>query len=167
MASATLHSVMHGVVLCGMVWGCGGTCLGAAEREWRPTPLATLPIHPATRYYSLFTLVMLVLFESTVVTSRLRNLDEMRELATPPSAALALRDGKWTPLSSEELLPGETRHSEGPCVPRWCRLEVRLTCLAAAVPLRRRHHRACARRAERAGVHVQRRRRGGRDGVPG
>ena len=48
MASATVHSVMHGVVLCGMVWGCGATCLGAAEREWRLAPLATLPIHPAT-----------------------------------------------------------------------------------------------------------------------
>ena len=58
-------------------------------------------------YYSLFTLLMLVIFESTVVTSRMRNLDEMRELATPPCAALALRDGKWTPLSSEELLPGD------------------------------------------------------------
>ena len=110
-------------------------------------------------YYSLFTLVMLVVFESTVVTSRMRNLDEMRELATPPSAALgecpaqlatrappqghlrpllpastlpcspflssphcalptccllllfgngaALRDGKWTALSSEDLLPGD------------------------------------------------------------
>ena len=58
-------------------------------------------------YYSLFTLVMLVAFESTVVTSRLRNWDEMREMATPPSAALALRDGKWTELSSEDLLPGD------------------------------------------------------------
>ena len=46
MASATVHSVMHGVVLCGMVWGCGATCLGAAVREWRPAALATLPIHP-------------------------------------------------------------------------------------------------------------------------
>ena len=50
---------------------------------------------------------MLVAFESTVVTSRLRNWDEMREMATPPSAALALRDGKWTELSSEDLLPGD------------------------------------------------------------
>ena len=50
---------------------------------------------------------MLVVFESTVVSSRLRNLDEMREFATPPSAALALRDGKWVQLSSEELLPGD------------------------------------------------------------
>ena len=58
-------------------------------------------------YYSLFTLAMLVVFESTVVTARLRNLDEMRELATPPCAALAYRDGKWRQLSSEDLLPGD------------------------------------------------------------
>ena len=51
MASATVHSVMHGVVLCGMVWGCGATCLGAAVREWRLAPLATLPIHPATHMH--------------------------------------------------------------------------------------------------------------------
>ena len=50
---------------------------------------------------------MLVVFESTVVTARLRNLDEMRELATPPCAALAYRDGKWRQLSSEDLLPGD------------------------------------------------------------
>ena len=42
-----------------------------------------------------------------VVTSRLRNLDEMRELATPECAALALRGGRWVPLSSTELLPGD------------------------------------------------------------
>lgn len=41
------------------------------------------------------------------VFTRLRNLDEMRELATPPSAALALRAGKWTALSSNDLLPGD------------------------------------------------------------
>ena len=58
-------------------------------------------------YYSLFTLAMLVVFESTVVTSRLKNLDEMRELATPPSAALALRSGKWVTVSSESLVPGD------------------------------------------------------------
>ena len=48
MPSATMQSVMHGVVLCGMVWGCGAACLGAAGGSWRPAPLATLPIHPAT-----------------------------------------------------------------------------------------------------------------------
>ena len=45
MASATVHSVMHGVVLCGMVWGCGATWLGAAVREWRPARLPP-PAHP-------------------------------------------------------------------------------------------------------------------------
>lgn len=35
------------------------------------------------RYYSLFTLGMLVMFECTVVTQRLRNLKELRSLTTP------------------------------------------------------------------------------------
>ena len=50
---------------------------------------------------------MLVVFECTVVSSRLRNIDELRELATPPSAVYALRGGAWVALSSEELLPGD------------------------------------------------------------
>ena len=35
------------------------------------------------RYYSLFTLGMLVMFECTVVMQRLRNLKELRSLSTP------------------------------------------------------------------------------------
>jgi hypothetical protein len=35
------------------------------------------------RYYSVFTLGMLVVFESTVVQQRLRNLREMRSLTAP------------------------------------------------------------------------------------
>lgn len=36
-----------------------------------------------TRYYSIFTLLMLVVFESTVVHQRQRNLAELRALQTP------------------------------------------------------------------------------------
>jgi cation-transporting ATPase 13A1 len=35
------------------------------------------------RYYSLFTLGMLVMFECTVVGSRIRNVKELRSLQTP------------------------------------------------------------------------------------
>lgn len=35
------------------------------------------------RYYSLFTLFMLVMFECTVVQQRVRNLRELRGLQTP------------------------------------------------------------------------------------
>ena len=59
------------------------------------------------RYYSVFTLVMLVLFECTVIKSRLRNIDELRELATPASLVTVFRSNSWVQLSSEELLPGD------------------------------------------------------------
>jgi len=58
-------------------------------------------------YYSLFTLVMLVVFEATVVKSRQRNTEEMRAYSAPASRVCALRAGKWEELSSEALLPGD------------------------------------------------------------
>ena len=58
-------------------------------------------------YYSLFTLLMLIVFEATVVKSRMRNTDEMRALANPASRVTALRQGRWVALSSEALLPGD------------------------------------------------------------
>ena len=39
-------------------------------------------------YYSLLTLVMLMLFESTVTNTRLRTLGDMRRLATPMQVPL-------------------------------------------------------------------------------
>lgn len=39
--------------------------------------------HPLRRYYSLFTLVMLVTFECTVVGQRLKNLSDVRRLQAP------------------------------------------------------------------------------------
>lgn len=50
---------------------------------------------------------MLVLFECTVVKSRLRNVDELRELATPASSVLVFRSDRWVTLSSVALLPGD------------------------------------------------------------
>ena len=58
-------------------------------------------------YYSLFTLVMLVVFECTVVNSRLRHADEMRSYSAPPSRCHAFRRGRWEALSSADLLPGD------------------------------------------------------------
>lgn len=45
-------------------------------------------------YYSLFTLFMLVTFESTVVGQRLRNLKELRSLQTPKQPILVYRCGR-------------------------------------------------------------------------
>lgn len=47
------------------------------------------------RYYSLFTLGMLVMFECTVVAQRQRNLRELRSLQTPKQRVKVYRGGKW------------------------------------------------------------------------
>ncbi|GFR45826.1 hypothetical protein Agub_g7190, partial [Astrephomene gubernaculifera] len=58
-------------------------------------------------YYSLFTLFMLVTFESTVVGQRLRNLKELRSLQTPKQQIHVYRCGKWELLPGDSLLPGD------------------------------------------------------------
>eukprot|EP00276_Gloeochaete_wittrockiana_P023948 CAMPEP_0184365734 /NCGR_PEP_ID=MMETSP1089-20130417/150349_1 /TAXON_ID=38269 ORGANISM="Gloeochaete wittrockiana, Strain SAG46.84" /NCGR_SAMPLE_ID=MMETSP1089 /ASSEMBLY_ACC=CAM_ASM_000445 /LENGTH=1238 /DNA_ID=CAMNT_0026707081 /DNA_START=169 /DNA_END=3882 /DNA_ORIENTATION=- len=58
-------------------------------------------------YYSLFTLVMLVFFESTVVKSRLRNLQDLRGMVAPSSLVSVYRLGKWIKIPSTDLLPGD------------------------------------------------------------
>ncbi|EFC50295.1 cation-transporting ATPase [Naegleria gruberi] len=67
-------------------------------------------------YYSLFTLVMLFMFESTVVNSRLRSLNQIRQMATKPQFLNVYRDGKWIEISSIDLLPNDiisvTHHAE-------------------------------------------------------
>lgn len=44
-------------------------------------------------YYSIFTLVMLIVMECTVVSQRLRNLRELRALQTPKQALHVYRSG--------------------------------------------------------------------------
>lgn len=79
------------------------------------------------RYYSLFTLGMLVMFESTVVTQRLRNLKELRSLQTPKQPIMVYRQGKWDKLPGDALLPGDVisigRPAGGGCLmlPNHCR----------------------------------------------
>ncbi|CAM6082661.1 unnamed protein product [Calypogeia fissa] len=58
-------------------------------------------------YYSLFTLFMLVLFESTVVKSRLRTLAELRRVRVDSQTLMVHRAGKWVKLSGMDLLPGD------------------------------------------------------------
>lgn len=59
------------------------------------------------RYYSLFTLGMLVMFECTVVGQRLRNLRELRSLTVPKQALQVYRQGRWDQLPGDALLPGD------------------------------------------------------------
>ncbi|GBG89136.1 hypothetical protein CBR_g48843 [Chara braunii] len=58
-------------------------------------------------YYSVFTLFMLLLFESTVVKSRIRTLMELRQVAVDKQSLLVYRGGKWVRLSGIALLPGD------------------------------------------------------------
>ena len=58
-------------------------------------------------YYSLFTLFMLVAFESTVVWQRQRTLNEFRGMSIKPYDMWVYRLGKWTEIQSDKLLPGD------------------------------------------------------------
>jgi cation-transporting ATPase 13A1 len=58
-------------------------------------------------YYSLFTLFMLFLFESTMAKSRLKTLSELRRVKVDSQTLMVYRCGKWTKLSGTELLPGD------------------------------------------------------------
>jgi cation-transporting ATPase 13A1 len=65
-------------------------CLWALDEYW---------------YYSLFTLMMLFVFESTIVGQRLRTLKEFRSMVHPPYDVYVRREGKWVTISSEDILP--------------------------------------------------------------
>jgi manganese-transporting P-type ATPase len=58
-------------------------------------------------YYSLFTLFMLVAFESTVVWQRQRTMNEFRGMSIKPYDMWVFRLGKWTEIQSDKLLPGD------------------------------------------------------------
>ncbi|KAF3273893.1 hypothetical protein TWF173_010297 [Orbilia oligospora] len=58
-------------------------------------------------YYSLFTLFMLVAFESTVVWQRQRTLTEFRGMSIKPYPIFVHRLGHWVEVQSDELLPGD------------------------------------------------------------
>ena len=58
-------------------------------------------------YYSLFTLVMLVGFESTVVWQRQRTLNEFRGMSIQPYDIWVYRQIKWEQITSDKLLPGD------------------------------------------------------------
>ncbi|KAJ1973582.1 putative cation-transporting ATPase 1 [Dimargaris xerosporica] len=72
-------------------------------------------------YYSLFTLVMLVVFESTVVFQRQRTLKEFRSMSMEPYELYVYRENEWQAIMSDELLPGDlcslTRSQDESAVP--------------------------------------------------
>lgn len=58
-------------------------------------------------YYSLFTLVMLVAFESTVVWQRQRTMAEFRGMGIQPYSIYVHRNGQWKEVQTDELLPND------------------------------------------------------------
>uniref|UniRef100_A0A7S3LWG7 Cation-transporting ATPase n=1 Tax=Palpitomonas bilix TaxID=652834 RepID=A0A7S3LWG7_9EUKA len=72
-------------------------------------------------YYSVFTLGMLVMFESTIAASRLKTLKEFRGMPPLSFDVSVYRRGKWVVISSVDLVPGDivsvVRNKEGYVAP--------------------------------------------------
>ncbi|XP_010245696.1 PREDICTED: probable manganese-transporting ATPase PDR2 [Nelumbo nucifera] len=58
-------------------------------------------------YYSLFTLVMLFVFESTMAKSRLKTLTELRRVRVDSQTLMVHRCGRWMEIPGTDLLPGD------------------------------------------------------------
>lgn len=76
-------------------------------------------------YYSLFTLFMLFMFESTMAKSRLKTLTELRRVRVNTQTLMVHRCGRWVKLCGTDLLPGDVvsigrssgQDGEDKCVP--------------------------------------------------
>jgi cation-transporting ATPase 13A1 len=58
-------------------------------------------------YYSVFTLFMLFMFESTMAKSRLKTLTDLRSVRVDSQTVMVYRSGKWVKLLGTDLLPGD------------------------------------------------------------
>jgi len=68
--------------------------------------------------YTIFTLFSIVMFEATTAFQRLRTFSTLGSMASKPTPLQVYRDGKWSQLTTEDLLPGDlisfTRRAPAP-----------------------------------------------------
>lgn len=72
------------------------------------------------RYYSLFTLGMLAMFEATVVKQQMKSMSEIKKMTQEPYLINAYRNKRWERVRTNQLYPGDmvslTRRAETvPC----------------------------------------------------
>ena len=83
------------------------TCVHSHQHTYMRVTDPLTYMFPQYWYYSLFTLAMLLLFETTVANNRARQVRDLRRLPPAHAGVLARRGGAWVRLDAAQILPGD------------------------------------------------------------